>query len=58
MRIFGLGGPELLLILFICFLIFGAKKLPEMGRSIGKTFKEIKKGLKDASLEDDSEEKS
>lgn len=47
MRILGIGVQELLLILLICLLIFGAAKLPEIGRALGKTIKEFKKSLKD-----------
>jgi len=47
MRIFGVGMQELLVILLICLLVFGASKLPEIGRSLGKTIGEFKKGLKD-----------
>ncbi len=36
MNIFGIGLPEMLLILGIALLIFGPKKLPEIGRSLGK----------------------
>ncbi|RKY32078.1 MAG: twin-arginine translocase TatA/TatE family subunit [Candidatus Omnitrophota bacterium] len=52
MRIFGIGIQELLIILVICLLIFGAAKLPEIGRALGKTIKEFKKSMK----ETDSEE--
>jgi len=38
---------ELLVILLICLLVFGASKLPEIGRSLGKTISEFKKGFKD-----------
>lgn len=44
---FGIGMPELLVILLIALLIFGAGKLPEIGRALGKTIKEFKKGMKD-----------
>ena len=44
---FGIGMPELLVILLICLLIFGAAKLPEIGRAIGKTINEFKKGMKE-----------
>jgi sec-independent protein translocase protein TatA len=47
MRIFGIGLPELLIILLICLLVFGAAKLPEIGRALGKTIQEFKKGMKD-----------
>jgi sec-independent protein translocase protein TatA len=40
---FGLGFPEILVILVIIFLIFGAKRLPEIGAGLGKTVKELRK---------------
>jgi sec-independent protein translocase protein TatA len=40
---FGIGGQELLLILVIVLLLFGAKKLPELARGMGKGIKEFKK---------------
>ncbi len=39
----GLGLPEILLILLILFLLFGVKKLPEIGKGLGETMKEIRK---------------
>lgn len=42
----GLG--ELLVILVVCLLLFGAKRLPEIGRAFGKTIQEFKKGMKDS----------
>ena len=51
-----MGMPELLVILLICLLIFGAAKLPEIGRSIGKTINEFKKGMKDIDKDSKSEE--
>ncbi len=39
---FGLSFPELLIILVALLLIFGAKRLPEMGRSLGKGMREFK----------------
>jgi sec-independent protein translocase protein TatA len=47
------GLPEMIVILVIVMLLFGAKKLPEMARSIGKASREFKKGMKD---NDDDEE--
>ena len=41
------GGPEVLLILFIVLLLFGAKKLPELSLSLGKSLGEFKKGKED-----------
>jgi sec-independent protein translocase protein TatA len=43
---FGLGLPEILLILVIILLIFGAKRLPEIGAGLGKTMRELK-GIRD-----------
>ena len=40
---FGLGFQEILLILGILFLLFGVKKLPEIGKGLGETMKEIRK---------------
>jgi len=38
-----IGFPELLLILLLVLLLFGSKRLPEVGRSIGMTLKELKR---------------
>lgn len=57
MRIFGIGIQELLIILLICLLIFGAARLPEIGRALGKTIKEFKKSMKDIGSEDEEEKK-
>ena len=40
---FGLGFQEILLILVIIFLLFGVKKLPEIGKGLGETMREIRK---------------
>jgi len=48
---FGLGLPEILLILVVILLIFGAARLPEIGRSMGKALSEFKKGMQDSSSE-------
>ena len=47
MNIFGIGLPELIVIFGVALLIFGPKKLPEIGKSLGKTLK----GFQEASRE-------
>jgi sec-independent protein translocase protein TatA len=42
-----IGMPELLLIMLIVLLVFGAKKLPEIGSSMGKGIREFKKSIRD-----------
>ena len=49
--IFGLGTGELVLILLLVLLLFGAKRLPDLARSIGKAFQEFKKASKEAETE-------
>lgn len=40
-------GPEWIVVLIVIVLLFGAKKLPELARSIGKSTSEFKKGMKE-----------
>jgi sec-independent protein translocase protein TatA len=44
---FGLGMPELILILIIALVIFGPSKLPEMGASVGKAIREFRNATKE-----------
>lgn len=57
---FGLGAPELMIILTICFIVFGGKRLPELGAGLGKGITAFKRGLraKDETPALASEEKS
>lgn len=52
---FGIGMPELLVILLIALLLFGAAKLPQIGRAFGKTINEFKKGMKELDIEEKKE---
>lgn len=51
MNVFGIGLPEMALIMVLALLVFGPKKLPEIGRSLGKTIR----SFQDASKEFESE---
>jgi sec-independent protein translocase protein TatA len=53
---FGLGLPEILVILVILFLLFGAKRIPQIGEGLGKTFKELRK-IRDEQRADKEKEK-
>ena len=53
-----LGAPELILICRIILLLFGAKKLPEIGKSFGKALAEFKKGMKEVEETTETEKKS
>lgn len=57
MRLGPLGIPELLIILLIIIIIFGAKKLPDLGKSMGEGIKNFKNSLsskdKDKNVHDD-----
>ncbi|MCW5934681.1 MAG: TatA/E family twin arginine-targeting protein translocase [Fimbriimonadia bacterium] len=46
---FNVGFQEMMVILVIALLIFGPKKLPEIGRSIGKTIREFKRASEEVS---------
>jgi sec-independent protein translocase protein TatA len=48
-----IGGQEWLIVLLIVLLIFGARKLPDLARSLGSSAKEFRKGIEEGSKEDD-----
>lgn len=48
-----MGTQELLIILVIVLLIFGARKLPDLARSLGSSAKEFRKGIEEGTTEDD-----
>lgn len=59
MPFLGLGTGELILILLVLLLFFGKDKLPELARSIGKSFRELKSGFdKPTDESEKSKEKS
>jgi TatA/E family protein of Tat protein translocase len=55
-----LGGPELFLILVVALIVFGPRKLPEMGRSLGRMMAEFRKASHDfqRTIEDEVDSES
>ncbi|MGQ0537644.1 MAG: Sec-independent protein translocase subunit TatA/TatB [Gemmatimonadaceae bacterium] len=55
-----IGFPELMLIAVVVLLLFGAKRLPEIGASMGRSIKEFKRGLEgmDKSIKESSRDQS
>ena len=53
--IWAIGPWEILLVLLLVVVLFGARKLPELGKGIGESLKNLKKGLREASDEDGAE---
>jgi sec-independent protein translocase protein TatA len=50
------GGPELIWVLVVIVVLFGASRLPAMGRNLGLGIKEFKKGVGEATRNDDKDE--
>lgn len=53
-----IGWPEILLIAAVALLILGPKRLPEIGKAIGRTIVSFRKGLREAQRELDEEDSS
>ena len=49
---FGLGYQELLIILVIVLVLFGAQRLPDLAKSLGSSVKEFKKGINEINKDD------
>ena len=50
---FGLGYQELLIILVIVLVLFGAQRLPDLAKSLGSSVKEFKKGVNEINKDDE-----
>lgn len=50
---FGIGMPELLVIMVIALIVFGPGKIPEMGSAVGKAIRHFKKAMDEGEKKDD-----
>ncbi len=55
---FGLGMPELIVILVIVLVIFGGSRLPQLGEGLGKAIRGFKKGMSDTASENSSKKEN
>jgi sec-independent protein translocase protein TatA len=53
-----LGAPEIIVILIVVLLLFGAKRLPDLARSIGEAARELRAGMRDPVDETEDENSS
>ncbi|MDR3136172.1 MAG: twin-arginine translocase TatA/TatE family subunit [Coriobacteriales bacterium] len=51
MRVFGMGMPELIIILLVILIIFGPKNLPKLGSALGRAVKGVREGVEGVSDE-------
>ena len=56
MKIFGMGGIELVIILVVILLIFGPKNLPKLGNALGKTVSNLRSGMNEGKKKEGDEE--
>jgi sec-independent protein translocase protein TatA len=54
---FGLGWPEVVIIAIVAIVIFGPKKIPELGNALGKTLRGFKEELNNTDDDSDGEQK-
>jgi len=54
--LFGLGTPELIVIALVLVLLFGASRIPQLGKSVGTGIRNFKKGLAEGEDEEDDED--
>ncbi|MSU66569.1 MAG: twin-arginine translocase TatA/TatE family subunit [Opitutus sp.] len=54
--LFGLGAPELIVLLIILLVLFGGSKLPSLAKGLGQSVKEFKKASKEISEDEKAEE--
>ncbi len=55
---FNIGPQEMFILFLIIILLFGAKRIPEIGRSIGRGIQEFKKGMRDVEAEINAPDKA
>ncbi len=53
-----IGWQEILVVLFLLLLLFGAKRLPELGQSLGKGIREFKRGVREIQDDIDQDDKA
>lgn len=54
----GIGAPGIILLVILALLLFGPNKLPELGRAVGRTFREFKDGAREIISEPEPAKKS